>query len=214
MKQILKLIVIILIFLYQNSYAQQNTDGKFIFKTWLFIEHINNQSRFDTAYPVKDFNLFSQIIYNTDLKLDTLRSIRFPNCYTFLRLILSVNNSNSFYKPIIYTKEKGIKEYFRISASSSCQQYVLCVNRLSGKSFRIQGFDGNDFFSLLNDLNFQLSFPQKAKKLTIKRFLRDFGVDGIDFNCIYKGLSSGECDYEKYPCLYNCNGSRKVIWIN
>jgi hypothetical protein len=86
--------------------------------------------------------------------------------------------------------------------------YVLCVNTISGRSYRLQGFYGNDFFSLLEDVKEEYQ-KSNGKRLSTKSFLKNYSVEGIDFKCIYKGLRSG--DVKDYPCLKSCSDFTIIV---
>lgn len=193
------------------GFSQKNTDGIFLFKTWLYIEHINDDSNYNTEFPTKDFAVFSLFINNIKLRLDTLKRNGFSDKYVFLSLQLnypsiSINDS---LKSLQYNNKTPFLRYIVIPAF--CNRYVICINKITGFSYRLQGFTGNDFFNLLNDVKTEYNLQYK-KELKTKVFLKEYGVADIDFGCIYKGLQSGQGDSKKYPCLYNCRGSNKVIW--
>lgn len=194
-----------------DVFSQNSTDGSFLFKTWLFLESKNNQSQYDIEFPVKDSAVFSLFLVNVTLDLDTLRSKGFSNNFIFLSLSLNKQSLtvNDSIKALVYNKNSPFIKYFSIP--TFCDRYVLCVNRNTGLSYRLQGFSGNDFFSLLRDLNKELAFSS-GEKINLKKFLKNYFVKDIDFECIAKGLKSGVYDLRKYPCLYSCRGSEEIIW--
>lgn len=206
MKKIINVILFAIFFLVKNAscFSQQSTDGKYLFTMWLFLEHVNQTYRTEDAFPIKDSSVFSLFTKNINFHLDTLKSTGFPDSYLFLALNLHDSS-------LIYNQSTKYLNY--IGIPSFCSRYVLCVNELNGKSFRIQGFTGNDFFSLLKDLKNDV-YRRNELRLTTKSFIKNYYVEGIDFKCIYKGLLSGEYDLHKYPCLYDCVGSNEIIWTN
>lgn len=203
---------VMLICMHSIGFSQKNTDGIFLFKTWFYIEHINNDSRYATDFSTKDSSVFSLFINNINLTLDTISSNNFSNEYIFLavnpkrRQEVSITDSS-----IMYDKKNKFLKYTVIPAF--CNRYVLCINKTSGMSYRIQGFTGNDFFVLLKDVRDEY-YSKNKSVLKIKDFLKTYSVSDIDFRCIYKGLQSGSPDYQKYPCLYSCRGSNEIIWVH
>jgi hypothetical protein len=193
------------------DFAQKSTDGIFLFKTWFYIEHINNDSRYASDFSVKDSSVFSLFINNIDLKLDTLSSKGFSNQYVFLSLTLNeqVKNATHRSKSLVYNMETEFLSYIVIPAF--CDRYVLCVNKVTGTSYRIQGFAGNDFLSLLMSIKEEFALRYK-KQLKTNTFFKDYSAGGIDFKCIYNGLRSGQYNTKKHPCLYNCRGANEIIW--
>jgi hypothetical protein len=187
----------------QITFCQLTTDGKFLFKMWFFIEHVNQQARMENDFPMKDSTLFSMFNSTIDLKMDTLGKKGFDNNFIFLSVAKMKNNMLVNDSAITYNSKTKYLGYVSIPVYN-CNDlgYVLCVNSISGKSYRLQGFYGNDFFSLLQEIKEDYK-KSNNKWLSTKSFLKNYGVDGIDFECIYKGLGSG--DAKDYPCLRSCS---------
>ncbi len=205
------MLAIIFSFFANTIFAQHTTDGKFLFKMWLFLEHDNSLSKYSTTFPVKDSSVFNLFITKIDLKLDTLKSIGFPNKYIFLALTFNkAKGTETQESPVFYEKKTSYLEY--IDIPSFCSRYVLCINKLTGTSFRLQGFTGNDFNNLFSELvnRDDTQFSTK-NNITIKSFLKKYYVEGIDFKCIYEGLKSNN-NLRKYSCLSSCKKSNQVIW--
>lgn len=203
MTNTLKSLIIIIIVGYSNlCNSQKNTDIDFIFKTWLYLEHINNDSGYNVDFAVKDSAVFSLFVNNIKLKVDHLESEGFSKDYIFV----SINGSSG--SSIQYDKTE-----FRnlISIPLFCNRYVLCVNKLNGKSYRLQGFAGNDILTLIKDIRKQRLFNNKKFKL--RQFFKFSFVSGLDLKCLYKGIKSFSLDDKKYRCLEDCKGSDEIIWI-
>jgi hypothetical protein len=197
-------------FFCMSGFSQKNTDGNFLFKTWIYLEHINDGSRYNVEFPVKDSAVFSLFVNNINLRLDTLKSDGFSDDYIFLAVNFKSQKERAEGKDssLIYSKTKFLQY---IVIPTLCSRYVLCINKVTGFSYRIQGFSGNDFFNLLKDVKDEFSVRYK-KQLKTKTFLKEYSAGDIDFKCIYKGLQSGQYDFKKYPCLYDCRGSNEIIW--
>lgn len=193
--------------------AQKNTDGIFLFKTWLYLEHQNDDSRYNIEFPVKDSSVFSLFMNNITLRPDTLKSSGFAEDYIFLALNFKsqAERANSTDSSLLYDKKTKFLIY--IGVPTLCNRYVLCVNKSTGLSYRLQGFIGNDFLNLLKDTK-EGFYLHNKRLLKTKIFFKEYTVGDIDFGCIYKGLQSDQSDYKKYPCLYSCRGSNEIIWIH
>jgi hypothetical protein len=193
--------------------AQKSADGIFLFKTWLYLEHENNSSRQNIEFPVKDSTVFSLYLNNVTLKLDTLSSTGFSKNYVFLALNFKsqAERAKGNDSSLRYNDKFSFLEYIVIP--TLCNKYVLCVNQTTGLSYRLQGFSGNDFFSLLRDTKADYRSDNK-KQLKNSIFFKKNQVEGIDFACIFKALRKGSYNAEKYPCLYTCRGSKEIIWIH
>ena len=113
---------------------------------------------------------------------------------------------NKFINNVSYSRaiaSNEIKNY-SIPVNKYIGQYVIAINPRTGRSYRLSGFNGNDFLGFLSD--FKEEFKQKNKsRLSNKKFLKGYYVEGIDFNCLYKGLKAQEVDRYKYPCLIRCS---------
>jgi hypothetical protein len=156
------------------AFSQKNTDSKFLFKTWFYIEHLNNDSRYNTEFPVKDSSILSFFINDISLRLDTLKSNGFSEDYVFLAINLKTQDvrANGKDSSIIYTNTRYLQY---IVVPTFCNRYVLCVNKATGFSYRLQGFVGNDFLNLLKDTKDEFFLLHK-KRLQIKDFLKEYTV--------------------------------------
>ena len=210
-------VAIILFLNCSKIFSQQATDGKFIFKTWFFLERQNEVFMHGNKFDVKSdslFNFFDSVI---DLRIDTLKNKGFSNNFIFLSIAPYKNNvpfhdSAIIYKSFKTTPNSDVHVGIPIN---NCNGYVLCINNRSGRSYRIQGFYGNDFLNLLQEVKeeFNNNAYNKEQKqiLSTNIFLKKYSVDGIDFKCIFQGLTSAENESKKYPCLANCRNAIGVI---
>ena len=208
MTNTLKSLIIIIIVGYSNlCNSQKNTDIDFIFKTWLYLEHINESIPSNNEYKQKDSNVFSLFVNSIKLKIDHLECEGFSNDYVFVAINGS-NNRNSD-SSIKYNETEFLN---LLIIPRFCNRYVLCVNKLNGKSYRLQGFAGNDILTLIKDIRKQRLFNNKKFKL--RQFFKSSFVSGLDLKCLYKGIKSFSLDDKKYPCLEDCRGSDEIIWIH
>ena len=194
--------------LIQNiGYSQENTDGSYLFKIWLFIEKMNVVTLNSNSYPTKDSSLFNLFDKNIRILPDTIESKGFPDRYIFLSLGVkktSVNNSNRGSKII----RGDSASYFFFP--NECDEYIICIDKVSGLSYRLKGFRGNDFFSLMMEIKRQYRALYK-ENLDDKDFFSLYKVEGLDFRCIYEGLKSFNFQSDKYECLKPCEYHIRTI---
>lgn len=188
-------------FLFTKVYSQDSTDQKFIFKMWFYIEHINQDLRTNKTFRVKDSSLFA--LYNNylDFNFDTLKSEGFNKNYVFLAVVSYKNDSLVKENAIIY-KKSGNLSYLSIPINY-CEGYVLCINKINGRSYRLKGFRGNDFLDFLTDVKEQY-FIDNNMILSNKLFFKNYKTTNLDFECIYKGLTSGNQNKKNNSCLRSC----------
>ncbi len=180
--------------------AQSNTDANFIFKVWLFTDREGSKE------ASKSDSLFTAFNAITELNLDKIDCDLLGINYQFYHLRLYDIKNNKFINNVSYSRaiaSNEIKNY-SIPVNKYIGQYVIAINPRTGRSYRLSGFNGNDFLGFLSD--FKEEFKQKIKsRLSNKKFLKGYYVEGIDFNCLYKGLKAQEVDRHKYPCLIRCS---------
>ena len=182
-------------------FAQQNTDANFIFKTLLFLDHKNFDSRYSKDFKIKDSSLFARFNTGVELNFDTLKTTGFSSEYNFFLLASYKGNLPYKTNAIRYNLKKQI-EYVGIPVNN-CDGYVICVNNITGISYRIQGFNSSDFLALIRDIQLEIS-TNDNKQLMDKEFLKMYSVNGIDFRCLYEGLKANPKNWYKYPCLNSC----------
>lgn len=196
-----KIYIILLIISTIKMYSQVNIDAVSIFKMHLFLD---SKNKMDTIMTKNDslYRAFCDVVI---LKLDTLKvsgdyyltkSVFRPK-FKFFQL-----NEYSYTKKL---DEKELQLFWiygdRISA--------IAINQETGKSYRLLGFDNNDFLFFLAD--FREAYKEKnGNELRIKQFFKNYSVDKLNFECLYKGLKKSEIDRIKYPCLGRVSD---IIWI-
>lgn len=154
-----------------------------IFKMQLFLDKKINKD--DNV--VKDGSLYTEFVNKVDIKLDLLKSRGFNETIKFYYLDADKNIS-------LKIDPYSNKDFFFQFHMGFYTTYVLCVNIKNGKSYRILGFDGNDFLDFINDYT-------NDKEISVKQFFKSCWVNGVDFECLYKGLKDREENRYKYPCL-------------
>jgi hypothetical protein len=185
-----------------KGFCQTKTDGIFLFKMWFYIEHINKNPRIGSDYPIKDSSLFQLYQSAVNIKPDTLTKNEFTENYIFLSIAPVIDKKIINDSVLSYNKTKQLA--FVSIPVDNCNGYVLCVNVTSGKSYRLRGFFGNDFMDLLKEVKAEY-LTAYNKKLSTKEFLKKYFVTGVNFSCLYQGLSSGNTDTKNKPCLERCS---------
>lgn len=195
------LIILFIIMCFCNLSAQSKNDIDYIFKMQLFLNKKN--VFFDKTNPFITkgdslFNVFNKLIV---LKIDTLNLDSKVNICDENFLFYSVKESQITYTRNLLRKEVN---YFGISSDFSLGDYIISVNQKTGSIYKLAGFDTNDFLGFLSDYK-EIFLICNSKKLKTSTFLKNYKVDKLDFNCLYKGLRKEELDRKKYLCLYRCN---------
>jgi hypothetical protein len=191
-----------------SSNAQVSTDAASVFRMQLFVDNKNVTFSGMDPMVVKSDSLYEAFRNAVDLKLDTLkvagsrelaRSV-FSSQYQFYRLLAYDKKS------IIYKKKLNSSEGQFFMISGNC---ILAINQRTGLSYRLQGFNGNDFLNFLSD--FKEGYKESTGDvLSTKDFLKNYQVEGLDFECLYQGLKQDKIDREKYPCLKR---NSEPVWI-
>jgi hypothetical protein len=86
MKSIAKSLFFVLSFLLVSKIglSQENTNGNYLFKVWLYIEKPNVTMRIPDKFPIKDSSLFYFFSKNIGIRTDTIESKSFSSDYVFL----------------------------------------------------------------------------------------------------------------------------------
>lgn len=176
-------------------HGQAVIDQQLLFKTWLFVD--SEQPKTDT--------LLHALIKSIDLSLTQAESNQFgiPISFYYLKVYDSKQNK-VVADAVTYKDDKPPTHDFGIPVNKYIGQYVIALNKNTNKSYRLLGFNGNDFMMFLED--FKEEFYRKhGEKLSNKRFLNTYHVNDIDFHCVYEGLRSRDLDRNKYRCLIRCS---------
>jgi hypothetical protein len=194
-------IAILFLLIIKVTYSQEKIDGEFVFKTQLFLE--KKVVKGVSGFEGKSRHHLSFFLDKVDLTLDTLSSKGFDDRYLFLRL--STTGGINYKNDAIRSDSS-----FALLIESGCDEYVLALNKFNGKSYRLKGFQGNDFFSLFFDINRDLKRENKGS-LSLKLYRKNSSVDLLDFDCLYTAFKSGEFNTEKYPCLKSCENAMSKV---
>jgi hypothetical protein len=198
-------VVFILTFLCNlNLYGQSKTKAEDIFKMHLFLDK-KNITRSDLEKNViKNDSLFDSFKKNCSIKIDTLKM--YSNIY------LPIDGSFKFYviSDIEYKNELSKVEMWFLKIDLNLDyKYVIAINESTGRSYCLSGFNNNDFFVFFSDIsNAYRSFY--FKKLKISNFLKNYKVENLDFECLYKSIKSDVIDKERFPCLKTPNDSFSI----
>lgn len=184
-----------------NCYSQLRTEAVSIFKMNLFLDKKNSDFRGMNPLVVKNDSLYKEFSNLIRLKLDTLKVYGDYNLINssvghnlmFFKVSVGVNNKNN----ITYVRELTSEEsqFFGFFANVF-DTYVIAINQKNGKCYKLEGFGTNDFLGFLSDFK-----EEYNGELSTKHFLKNYRVEGLDFECLYKGLKSKKRDIKKFPCL-------------
>jgi hypothetical protein len=193
------LILMILFFFTIRIYSQDSIDVKSTFKMWLFLDMESVHLLHKKEAVVKNDSLYSLFKESRDYLFDTLASKDFKYFgYEFYSTMLS----NS----ILLKDLKGDTGQYLGLFTGTMDTYILCVNKKTGKSYRLSGFNGNDFLNFLSDAceGFN-SYSISIAPIPRNYILDNYHVDGLDFRCLYDGLRAKKMDRNKYRCLKRCS---------
>lgn len=178
--------------------AQNKTNEIDVFKMLLFL---NKKNVFQTNEIIKNDSLYINFSKSVIIKPKTLKvsglydyteSVYAPQ-FSFFEV--DINSSGYSIKTNLDTiKYKYLELYF-----GTLTKYIIGINK-NGKSYRLMGFENNDFLGFVNDYIEEYN-SMNDKKIDTKQFLKNYFVEELDFNCLYKGLRENIVDRKKYPCL-------------
>lgn len=216
MYNIIKIIILLISF---EVYSQNEINAEILFKTHLFLNASDldeyNYQKGDTKL-IKSSFLLEDFINNINLELDTLKKI---DNYSFY----GIKEVNEKEKSLLKTST----DYIHLSGSN-IKDYLIAVNHITGRSYKLKGFDMNDFLFLYGD--FRQSYLRiHNKRINKKWFFKYVKIKSLDFKCMYKGLKSKrdvvtrqDMDYifyDRYKCLRSVNryfsphGRIRVSWL-
>lgn len=191
-----------------TCFGQNRTDAESIFKMFLFLNTENVSFKgMDITVSKNDslYKAFSDVVYP---KLDILKNIKsnlqyelaIPK-YKFYELVIYDTAKKDYTDNIIYKRKLNLNEgqFFGVYVGG-CDSYIIAINQYTGASYRLKGFNINDFLAFLSDFREEYS-KQSGKQLSTKSFLNGYAIEGLDFECLYDGLTAKEMDRKKYPCL-------------
>lgn len=207
------LILLLLLFSSLLSRAQSGTSIEDLFRLQLFLDK-QNWERY-TEGVIKNDSLYQAFKESTQLNIDTLRVISkfdFPPLEQFRYFQIDLRKKGM-------TQKKKLTELSAIQSlgfSAGFESvFILCINMETGVIYRLRGFNGNDFFSYLRDFaevyNTYTGHYRRMKKISNRKFFKNYQVSGLDFKCLYKGLISKKKFQNKYqysneyPCLRKCS---------
>ncbi|MBN9285642.1 MULTISPECIES: hypothetical protein [unclassified Flavobacterium] len=179
-----KLVMVLFLITSLNAFSQANNDIKKSFVLRFLEENIVVVKNKDTKYN----------LYNPDfIEIEINNLNNYDSDYMFYRFKLGENT--------IKANDEKLEILFN---SSSCNEYILALNIINKKSYRIKGFNGNDFLFLLKDIS-ELSTERK----TIKKIVSELDKIhiGVNFTDIYNALK--KLDYNA-DCLKSCSEPKEA----
>lgn len=186
----------------QTIFAQTRKDVASVFKMQIFLNkkkgytqrHDHGIHKSDSVYAV-----FSKL---NNFKIEKLKVISSIDPYDdndslFSFYFIDIKNST------LGAELDDIKDQDIILGWGPTSSYILAISNQTGRSYRLFGFDSNDFFSFLEDYKNEY-LEEMHHKLSTKIFLKKVKVSKLDFECLYKGLKDPE-NRSKYRCLDRCS---------
>lgn len=186
--------------------GQTKSDIEDVFKMHLFLNRQNVVFRTMDSSIIKNDSLYNSFKNLISLKIENLRidsaldGIN-DEFYKFYR----VQDSGIIYKRELFNDES---KYLSLSCWMN-GSYILAINQKTGASYRLKGFDINDFLGFLSEFKV-LYFNNNSKKLKNLKFFNKYKVEDLDFNCLYEGLRNEKLNIEKYECLKKCSEPIKL----
>lgn len=180
-----------------NLYSQSKTDAEDIFKMQLFLDKKNIVRSDLNKEVIKNDSLYNLFRNNIYLKIDRLK--------VKSNILLSNEGNFNFYiiKEINYNPElTGDKLWFLKIDNNQEYKYIIAIDELTGQSYRLSGFNSNDFFSFYNIIKREY-LNANFKNLKFSYFLKNYIVDSLDFECLDRALRENSIDKDKFPCLRN-----------
>ena len=182
--------IIVFILLLVNVFllkAQNNIDIDDIFKMQLFLDR-KNIMHSSTFNITKNDSLYKEFKESLTLEIDTLKN---------------VNNLSVFIDPFKYYKIDLRFLYQKIPKSDSSVQslslplgmttiLIIAVNQNNGLTYRLKGFNGNDFFNYFRDVK-SIYFKQIGISLSKNKFINKYSVENLDFRCLFKNIEDSPC---------------------
>lgn len=203
----IKKLAILLLFIISlsNGYAQSKNNIEDIFKMHLFLNKKNSIYRNMDSSIVKNDSLYKVFREILNLKITMLKVEN--------RLMGFLEENYNFYKlseeGITYNRELKKNEHSYLPEVMINSYFVLAVNISTGASYRLAGFDTNDFMNFLSDIK-ENYLNGNMKRLKTKYFLNNYKVEDLNFKCLYEGLTKEEIDRNKYPCLERCSEPLRI----
>lgn len=199
-------ILLLFIISLSNGYAQSKNNVEDIYKMHLFLNKKNSVFRNMNSSISKNDSLYKVFREIVIIKIDTLKMDNSLSGF--------LEENYQFYKlsekNITYKREFKKDEYsYLIPEVMINSYYVLAVNTSTGASYRLAGFDINDFMMFLSDFK-ENYLNGNMKRLKTNYFLNNYKVEDLDFNCLYEGLRKKEIDRDKYSCLKRCSEPLRI----
>ena len=189
------LIYSILVFNCLTLKAQSSVDIEDIFKLQLFLDK-KSSSHSSTKDLVKNDSLYQVFSNSIELYIDTLevesKLYEFRDPFQYYKIDLK------------NVTQKLSSEDYEIQSLSLFYGFnsicILAINPKTGLTYRLRGFNGNDYFTFLQDFK-EIYKGQTGNTLSSNKLIKKYKLPEVDFKCLYKGLKANSRDTRKYPCL-------------
>ncbi|PIE50910.1 MAG: hypothetical protein CSA38_00810 [Flavobacteriales bacterium] len=184
--------------------AQSSLDIEDIFKMQLFLDK-KLTIHSSTKGVVKDNALYQIFSDSAELNIDTLKVnsalYYFIDPFQYYKVDLKNTIQN------LSNEDSKIQSLSFFHGLNTI--YILAINSETGLTYRLKGFNGNDFLTFLRDFK-EMYRKQTGNSVSNNKFIKKYKLPDVDFKCLYKGLRSGNIDIQKYPCLIRCSDPIRV----
>ncbi len=198
------ILCVILVFSSVVVKAQSSLDIEDIFKMQLFLDK-KLTIHSSTKGVVKDNALYQIFSDSAELNIDTLKVnsalYYFIDPFQYYKVDLKNTIQN------LSNEDSKIQSLSFFHGLNTI--YILAINSETGLTYRLKGFNGNDFLTFLRDFK-EMYRKQTGNSVSNNKFIKKYKLPDVDFKCLYKGLRSGNIDIQKYPCLIRCSDPIRV----
>jgi hypothetical protein len=181
------------LFCYNTSFSQQKAvNVDLIFKLQFFIDYQN-----DDYEALRNDSILSVLLNDCEIVIEKVeiehnRFVAFPPDF-------------EVYRMLEYSFKNDIRYYGAIDFFES-YSYMIAINNATGRSYRLRGFNSNDFNSFFTDyLETFYFYDRKITKRKIKELKDLISIDGLDIDCLFRSISQVGRNVIEFPCLRSRN---------
>lgn len=183
--------LIFMLFLLNNLLinAQNFINVEDVFTMQIFLDKKNIMHSSTIDLTKNDF-LYQSFKESLTLKIDTVNKVNKLN---------DLNDPFRYYKIDLKSLNQKLPKNESTVQSLSLFHglntiLIIAINHENGLIYRLKGFNGNDFPSYFHDFK-AIYLKQTGDLFSNKKFIKEYVVEGLDFECLLK------CFKDDCPCL-------------